>query len=119
MRCQHENAEHMMPGDTDTPDWSVQVYAQCEQFRCIDCGAWLSLGPSNDDKPNVREEIRAAEIVAEHDNARGRLGVTGDMTEINGWCSHNTEAESHEAGEPAYQAGYLARCIVEHGKERP
>ena len=67
-RCKHENAEHMMPGDASTPDWCVQIYAEVEQFRCIDCGAWLSLGPSNDDSPLVQLEIRLAELLA--DNAQ-------------------------------------------------
>lgn len=33
--CSHEAADHL-------------IYAHCEQLRCIDCGAWLPLGPAND-----------------------------------------------------------------------
>jgi hypothetical protein len=34
---------------------------------CNDCGAWLSLGPSNDRPEAVRIEMRLAEFLAEHE----------------------------------------------------
>ena len=117
MRCEHENADHLMPG---------QLFARShlhlregtpvlvEQFRCLDCGAWLSLGASNDKPRAVRIEIRAVAIIAEHVNTRGRLGLTGNIVEIDGWCAHNTDVDDHHAKEPAFQSGYLARAIVEH-----
>jgi hypothetical protein len=61
MNCKHENAEHMMAGDSSTPDWCVQVYAECEQFRCIDCGAWLSLGPDTDE--DMYREVELGEFL--------------------------------------------------------
>lgn len=61
MTCRHENA------DPD-PRWlnlgDAEVSAIVEQFRCIDCGAWLSLGPSNDCIP--RDELRLAVMLACH-----------------------------------------------------
>lgn len=62
-RCKHENAEHMLPGDSSTPDWCVTVSAQCEQFRCLDCGAWLSLGEANESVP--RDEMDLAKLLAD------------------------------------------------------
>lgn len=63
-KCKHENAEHMMPGDASTPDWCVQVYAEVEQFRCLDCGAYLSLGPARM-TPEVAVELKAAQLAAD------------------------------------------------------
>lgn len=62
-QCKHENAEHMMPGDSSTPDWCVQVYAEFEQLRCLDCREWLSLGPANETLG--RGEMRLAEFLQE------------------------------------------------------
>ncbi len=66
MKCKHENADHLMPGDLFDPwlDGLSSVRAQCEQLRCIDCGAWLSLGPANDDDERVRIEISAARLIS-------------------------------------------------------
>lgn len=40
---------------------SADHYVTVEQFRCLDCGAWLSLGPANDEPAEVQVEIRAAD----------------------------------------------------------
>ena len=45
-RCRHENADHLMPGellDFDEPHTPPQRVT-VEQFRCLDCGEFLSLG---------------------------------------------------------------------------
>ena len=49
--CEHKNADHLMPGEWFNRDEIPLYVADVEQFRCIDCGAWLSLGPSNDRIP--------------------------------------------------------------------
>lgn len=61
IRCTHENADHLQPGEWFNLDDVPQHVVTCEQFRCIDCGAWLSLGPSNDRIP-AREKRLAAGI---------------------------------------------------------
>jgi hypothetical protein len=74
VKCKHENADHLMPGDRWAsyrcrPDAHVDgcgQVAQCEQFRCLDCGAWLPLGPSNDEPEQVRVEMRAASMISCH-----------------------------------------------------
>lgn len=69
MTCKHENADHLKPGEWfnlgEVPQHTVLV----EQFRCIDCGVWLSLGPANDRPARVQVEIRAARLVAGHETA--------------------------------------------------
>jgi hypothetical protein len=88
--CHHENAEHMMPGSASTPDWCVQVYAEVEQFRCIDCGAWLSLGPSVGPVPYV--EVGLARELQE-------AGAFGALTErerraVEWWASRDDIADA-------------------------
>lgn len=63
MTCRHANAEHLMPGER-LDLGNAEVSAIVEQFRCVDCGAWLSLEPSNDHPAAVRVELRAAEFIA-------------------------------------------------------
>ncbi len=48
--CRHKNA----------PYWP----AEFRSVRCLDCGEWVSLGPSADDSDAVRIEMRAAEMIA-------------------------------------------------------
>ncbi len=73
MSCKHENADHLMPGEGwATMDGDEMPVTGCEQLRCIDCGAWLSLGAANDDVP--ADELRLAEhlsIVAERWGTEG------------------------------------------------
>lgn len=67
MRCQHENADHLKPGDfyNDAADACFGPYeASCEQLRCLDCGDWLSLGPARD-TPEALAELWAAELASE------------------------------------------------------
>ena len=37
-------------------------------WRCLKCGEYASLGKANDEDPNVRLEIMAAERLCSHDN---------------------------------------------------
>ncbi len=59
--CQHESVDHLFKGDIIDSDFCrAQFMAECEQLRCIDCAAWLPLGPSADDTENVKAELLAA-----------------------------------------------------------
>lgn len=62
--CKHENADHLKAGDyysNGQPFGTIVV--RCEQFRCIDCGAWLSLGAAND-RGVPSTELRLADAVS-------------------------------------------------------
>lgn len=102
MRCKHENADHLMPGEVfhinewngiERGDRAVTV----EQFRCLDCGLWLSLGPSRDNKPAVRDAIWAAD-----------------------YAQQFAEGEITREQLMAYQmhAGDLALAIIDHEGDR-
>lgn len=127
-RCKHENADHLKPGEWFNIDEQPIYVVAVEQFRCVDCGEWLSLGPANDAPPEVQIEIRAAEIAA--DAARG-IGLGGHGPEhcTGEHCWHFYEEWDDSAGPCCYchhpgpilpgvdnecHAGYLARCIATH-----
>ncbi len=61
------------------------VAFDCARMTCVSCGEWLSLGPSDDESPEVQVEIRAAEIAA--GNNRHALSTRFDFhgTEWEGW----------------------------------
>lgn len=60
--CRHDNADHLHPGEGVAWEGPLDGLAvTVEQFRCVDCGAYLSLGKANDTRA-VLVEIRAAEI---------------------------------------------------------
>jgi hypothetical protein len=85
--------------------------------RQCDCGAWCSLGPSNDAPPTVKIEIRAAEIAASGRNGSG-IDTWG---EHDGWhaVSRKPPASARRfRGTPGQLAGYLARVIAMHGGRR-
>ena len=103
--CKHENADHLTPGEwftmrSEHGDQPMHV-VDFEQFRCLDCGAWLSLGPSNDSPPEVQIEIRAAELAA--DAVRG-VGVGGHKPEhcTGDHCWHFYEEWEDDAGPCCY-----------------
>lgn len=122
-RCKHENADHLMPGDVLTPmnyapiEEGVPVLV--EQFRCLDCGAWLPLGPSNDEPEQVKIEMRAAEIAAVLRYSNKRLITLTSFAERRGLWLH-AQAQRNKFwgladGLTKYDhAGYLARVISTH-----
>ncbi len=59
MRCRHRDKY----GEARVGQVSKQT-GKYVGARCIMCGAWLSLGPSNDKPETVQIEIRAAELAA-------------------------------------------------------
>lgn len=122
-KCKHENADHLGPGQMYMPyfDHSVGVLVQCEQFRCLDCGHYLSLGPATI-TPEVEIEIRAAQIAAmlvdlsPNDNA---YSIFNNYSEFNGWveAAMAIPVDDGWSSYPQRAAGYLARCIVTHKSE--
>lgn len=98
MGCRHENADHPMPGESFAPYTTKPrpyVIVSFEQFRCLDCGHWLPLGPANNGgefAESVVVEKRAAKIAA------GRF-------------VHPIDTDGHGP------AGYLARVIATHAED--
>lgn len=82
---------------------------------CLDCGAWLSLGYS--DETPVAVEVRAAEIAATYPTLHSlRCAIERgevDGAEYAGWIEHAFDSAKVPEQEGEW-AGYLARCIVEH-----
>ena len=87
---------------------------------CWECGAWLSLGPSDESK--VALEVRAAEIAADWDDDAtwwdGFLSL--GMCSPEGQHAPLIEADiargtKFQRDLDDYLAGHLARCITEHG----
>lgn len=60
MKCRHEFVWRMRQVEILGVETIVDVKG------CCDCGAWLSLGPANDESEAVRVEIRAAGMLACH-----------------------------------------------------
>ena len=80
-----------------------------KQLRCLDCGAWLSLGPSADDSDAVRIEILAAFLVS-HANAFVNVAHADE---------HQLDWGSFREDCIGCQAEYLAwECIAMHEEER-
>lgn len=75
---------------------------------CSDCGAWLPLGPSNDDPIQVSTEIRAAMHLAE---ANHQLGQSSTWQEALGVAAFDMDNDP-PAGDLAWlwHAGWLARA---------
>ena len=123
-RCGHKNADHLTPGDwftriTPDGDYDPQHIVTVEQFRCLDCGAWLPLGPANDEPAEVQVEIRAAELAAQWAPMDRTVTV---HAERDGWAWHR-DGHIPEWAVPdigtygTYDqrlAGYLARLIATH-----
>ncbi len=122
MTCRHANADHLKPGEclvrVDSQGFERPVAITFEQFRCLDCGAWLSLGPSDESWPAaVSIEIRAAELaggdVANYDQWEWS-GWNGDEYYIDGGTGHGKRIHG---GDPRWEAGYLANAIEQHEEE--
>jgi hypothetical protein len=126
--CEHENADHLMPGqsfanprDTYFASYIVLV----EQVRCLDCGAWLSLGPANDGGKHAQQvavELRAAAL-AVHLVEHGNFVGCASAEEMNGWFEHYLDRDTRyrvnaDEKRRKAQAGYLTRAIVNHDDEQ-
>lgn len=103
----------------------VMSWFSCASFEKPDaticqnpkCGAWLSLGPSNDAPAEVQQEIRAVQLAT---TAPCEPGIGPDIkwapTEWLGWrlhedCNDDPEVAPRSIGE---ERGWLAREICLH-----
>jgi hypothetical protein len=62
-KCEHENVNPYVWRESSYVGWGwfyARVLEEPGCKRCLDCGAWLSLGESNDEPEQVRVEMRAA-----------------------------------------------------------
>lgn len=90
---------------------------QLVRLKCDRCGAWLSLGHSDETPERVAIEIRAAEIAESYPtlhSVRRAIDDGGtDGAEYAGWLQHAFDSQKHpeQFGE---LAGYLARAIATH-----
>ena len=134
-RCKHENVTGWMWRETGkhlrdigiTHQWAhafVQPGRADHHHRvtCDDCHAWLPLGPSRD-TPATEIEVRAAAIAAVHVGApfvKGGIGFNVSCMPYAEWCGFEHAGYADIGGAITdrvmrdYDAGYLARCIVEH-----
>lgn len=110
--CKHERrAQHNEPCSVRGPRVLVK------SLRCLDCSAWLSLGPARDDgehKQRVAMELRAAQLANTPKGAYVRNG------EAAGWDAHVTGDDVPWDGSEEschWHAGYLARAIATHTEE--
>ena len=72
---------------------------------CVDCGALLSMGPSNDEPAEVQVEILAAECA---------FSTTTPGDEEEGWQAHRLGRHLERGEIVPYLAGWLAREIATH-----
>lgn len=111
MKCKHENADHLIPGEWFEPWSGGGVCVAVEQFRCLDCEAWLSFGPANDTAA-VLIEIRAAELTALWQPIDGVMGIA-EPDERNGWSGWPYR-QPRNIGE---RVGFLAAQILNHARD--
>lgn len=88
-------------------EWAPSMNAIApDRLVCLDCGAWLPLGPSDDTGCEV--EIRAAELAILSVERRASAPI--EWCSIQEWFGFDAADDIGEG----YLAGYLARCIVDH-----
>lgn len=111
-QCKHEHTAEKYGETTHDSDGFIVYEAQ--HLECLDCGAWLPLGPSAD-TPQTAIEIRAARIAAAFEADGGcemssleRHGFADEVLTLRGGCRIDL------TGTQPAQWGYLARCIVDH-----
>lgn len=115
-RCKHNHDHVVTKYGECTFDMVGNIVYGVEFHKCLDCGAWLSMGPSNDKSEAVRIEMRAAELAA-----GGDMICCGDVDDI-GDCEECGCVDYETGTDPmstAQWAGYLARAIVSHEDETP
>lgn len=129
MSCKHENAEHLMPGEQfATWTWlDVNITTvNFEQLRCLDCGTWLSLGPTPPDTEAVAIEKRAAELAStwDPDNASWNGFESLGMCSPDGQHADLIEQDVRDGRKSphdlfAYLSGHLACVIASHDNDPP
>lgn len=89
-----------------------------ERRQCERCGAWLSLGPSDETDPRVAVEIRAAELAVASDGNYLAFRDIATPPEFWGWHMHMYSYDDDEIdADGEHAAGYLARAIAAHDTE--
>lgn len=118
-RCRHEIVSRaaqaaFAPGVEQTNDSNCRN-PLVDAKICVTCGAWLSIGPANDEPSEVQVEIRAAEIAA------GSIRAVHSSDEHGcsfcGWVAHELDESLSDRAGLGMQAGYLARCIATHPEQ--
>ena len=79
------------------------------RVKCWDCGAWLSLGPANDDDPRVKVEISGIDLADSYRTDSRRPGP--DRFD---YCLDTDSAALCERCESLY----LAAAIANHDENR-
>lgn len=104
MRCAHQSSREELKEN-------FELLARV----CNTCGAWLALGPAQDDGEH-------AEQVAIERRAAALGGADADACTWVEWSGYNCHEISVRTGvvlnlvnHPQWQAGYLAHCIAAHG----
>lgn len=122
MKCRHRNVNpyvYQWRAHAGYGWYLARVLEEPMAKRCLNCGATLPLGPSNDSDPRVQLEMRAAELATDADHMKRLIhnGIPGEDDEVDGYLTsfNGKRAPSNEA----QWAGYLARCISTHNKEAP
>lgn len=106
--CRHPFFDQLIEGcDVDTVDGLKRMI--CEY--CGVCGAWMSLGPANDDDPRVAVEVRAAEIAILSVERRASAPI--EWCSIQEWFGLDAADDIGEG----YLAGHLARTIAAHDEK--
>lgn len=108
-KCKHEN---VWPYVWTGALWRLAKILELPGLKmCGNCGAWLSLGHSDETDERVALELRAATIAADK---KAKMS----MCEAFGWEALLAPKFSTDPVDAGYSnkwhAGYLARCIVEH-----
>lgn len=82
---------------------------------CASCGAWLSLGQS--DESAVAVEVRAAEIAEDHPVTCDHIDDGNDCPEC-GWNDYSLDIDIDGTERDGYFAGWLARAIYDHDRDQ-
>lgn len=125
-KCKHKRTLHLrwIGGVWCNPVYGVNcvdwISPSDGAVTCRDCGAWLSLGPANDEPAAVRVEIRAAGLAAIWNsnssewNGFESLGMVSPEAEHAPLIERDiAEGRKFKRDLDAYYAGHLARHIVD------
>jgi hypothetical protein len=118
-KCRHKSTRHRYWRDgawcgvvygVNAAEW---ISTNDGSVVCQDCGAWLSLGPANDDSDAVRIEIRAAELAARR--GFGSFSNCGAGCERCGFVSFDRGTDGTPICKRSqFDTGFLARAILDH-----
>jgi hypothetical protein len=124
MACRHKRVINYRRVHPDEPRFGLRSMCGCadcstiaDAIQCRSCRHWIPLGPAADEDQRVKVEIRAAEIaanVAELTEWYLYVGINTTDAENRGYACAESSLKPHN---DEWHAGYLARCITEHGGE--